>query len=53
MIAEDVAANLAGSSYFESVDVVKPGFINLKLSKERRGFLSERDESRRKAWRGK
>ena len=34
MIAEDVAANLAGSSYFESVDVVKPGFINLKLSKE-------------------
>ena len=34
MIAEDVAVNLAGSSYFESVDVVKPGFINLKLSKE-------------------
>ena len=34
MIAEDVVANLAGSSYFESVDVVKPGFINLKLSKE-------------------
>ena len=34
IIAEDVAANLAGSSYFESVDVVKPGFINLKLSKE-------------------
>ena len=34
MIAEDVAANLAGSTYFESVDVVKPGFINLKLSKE-------------------
>ena len=34
MIAEDVAAHLAGSTYFESVDVVKPGFINLKLSKE-------------------
>ena len=34
MIAEDVAANLAGSTFFESVDVVKPGFINLKLSKE-------------------
>ena len=34
MIAEDVAANLADSTYFESVDVVKPGFINLKLSKE-------------------
>ena len=34
MIAEDVAANLKGSAYFESVDVVKPGFINLKLSPE-------------------
>ena len=34
MIAEDVAVHLAGSTYFESVDVVKPGFINLKLSKE-------------------
>ena len=34
MIAEDVAANLKGSDYFESVDVVKPGFINLKLSPE-------------------
>lgn len=34
MIAEDVAANLTGSRYFESVEVVKPGFINLKLSKE-------------------
>ena len=32
MIAEDVAANLKESAYFESVDVVKPGFINLKLS---------------------
>lgn len=35
MIAEDVAANLKDSIYFESVDVVKPGFINLKLSPER------------------
>lgn len=34
MIAEDVAANLKDSAYFESVDVVKPGFINLKLSPE-------------------
>lgn len=33
MIAEDVAACLDGSAYFESVDVVKPGFINLKLSR--------------------
>ncbi len=32
MIAEDVAAHLKDSEYFESVDVVKPGFINLKLS---------------------
>lgn len=34
MIAEDVAAHLKESEYFESVDVVKPGFINLKLSAE-------------------
>ena len=34
MIAEDVAAHLTESEYFESVDVVKPGFINLKLSAE-------------------
>ena len=34
MIAEDVAENLKDSVYFETVDVVKPGFINLKLSPE-------------------
>lgn len=34
MIAEDVAENLKDSVYFETVDVVKPGFINLKLSRE-------------------
>ncbi len=34
MIAEDVAANLKDCKYFETVDVVKPGFINLKLSTE-------------------
>ena len=34
MIDEDVAANLKDSVYFESVEVVKPGFINLKLSPE-------------------
>lgn len=33
-IAEDVAPYLKDSRYFESVDVVKPGFINLNLSKE-------------------
>ena len=32
LIAEDVAQYLKESAYFESVDVVKPGFINLKLS---------------------
>ena len=32
MIAEDVAAQLKECPYFEMVDVVKPGFINLKLS---------------------
>ena len=32
MIAEEVAEHLKESAYFESVDVVKPGFINLKLS---------------------
>ena len=32
IIAEDVAACLKDAKYFESVDVVKPGFINLKLS---------------------
>lgn len=34
MIAEEVVPYLKDSKYFESVDVVKPGFINLKLSKE-------------------
>ena len=34
MIAEDVVTYLKDSKYFELVDVVKPGFINLKLSKE-------------------
>ena len=32
MIAEDVAGYLKDSRCFETVDVVKPGFINLKLS---------------------
>lgn len=35
MIAEDVAENLKDSEYFEIVDVVKPGFINLKLKPEK------------------
>ena len=37
MIAEEVAGALAGSSVFEDIQAVKPGFINLKLNK---GFLS-------------
>ena len=32
MIAEDVSARMKDCRCFESVDVVKPGFINLKLS---------------------
>ena len=32
VIAEDVAGYLKDSRCFETVDVVKPGFINLKLS---------------------
>ena len=31
-IAEEVAAGLAGSSHFSSVEACRPGFINLKLS---------------------
>ena len=34
MIAQDVAGHLQDSAYFEAVDVVNPGFINLKLSKK-------------------
>ncbi len=42
MIAEDVAAHLKESVYFESVDVVKPGFINLKLSPDKAAaYLNE------------
>lgn len=42
VIAEDVASNLTASDYFEAVEVVKPGFINLKLSKERvASYLNE------------
>ena len=45
LIAEDVAANLKDSVYFESVDVVKPGFINLKLSAEQAAaYLNEMAE---------
>ena len=32
MIAEDVVSHLSDSGCFESVEAVKPGFINLKLS---------------------
>ena len=31
-IAEDVAANLTGSTLFSQVDAVKPGFLNLRVS---------------------
>ena len=38
MIAKDVAAALEGSSVFEDIQAVNPGFINLKLKKE---FLAQ------------
>ncbi len=38
MIADDVAANLAGSRVFDKIEVVKPGFINLDTNKD---FLAE------------
>lgn len=38
VIAQDVAAGLKDSPVFESVDVVNPGFLNLKLSS---GFLTD------------
>ena len=34
MIAGDVAKALEGSSVFESVEAVKPGFLNLKVSEK-------------------
>ena len=34
MIADDVVANLKGSRIFSMAEVVKPGFINLKVSEE-------------------
>lgn len=38
MIADDVAARLQGQEMFASVESVKPGFLNLKLSEE---YLAE------------
>ena len=47
-IAEDVAGVLDGCDAFESVEAVRPGFLNLKLSAEfLRGFLSEMAEDER------
>ena len=34
MIADEVAAKLSGNEMFEKVDSVKPGFLNLTLSRE-------------------
>lgn len=34
MIADDVAANLTDSQVFSTVEVIKPGFINLKVKEE-------------------
>lgn len=38
LIADDVAAKLAGSALLEKVEVVKPGFINIKINGR---FLSD------------
>ncbi len=40
MIADDVAAKLEGSEIFSSVESVKPGFLNLKVSEDFvRGYI--------------
>lgn len=45
MIADDVAANLKDSRIFSMVEVVKPGFINLKVSEEYlAGYLKKMGE---------
>ena len=34
MIAEDVLANLTDKTYIGEIEVVKPGFINIKLNED-------------------
>ncbi len=47
-IAEDVAGVLDGCDAFESVEAVRPGFLNLKLSEDfLAGFLEEMAEDER------
>ena len=46
MIADDVVAHLKDSKVFAVAEVVKPGFINLKVKEEFLGRLSERNGSR-------
>lgn len=46
VIAEEVVEHLGGCPYFESAEVVKPGFINLKLSPEKTAeYLNEMAET--------
>ncbi len=45
MIAEDVVKGLSDSEYIEDVQAVKPGFINMKLRKEKlAAYLNEMQE---------
>ena len=47
-IAQDVAGVLDGCDAFESVEAVRPGFLNLKLSEDfLAGFLEEMAEDER------
>ena len=48
MIADDVVAQLADQECFSSIESVKPGFINIKISEEYlAGYLNEMRESDR------
>ena len=50
MIADDVVANLADSKVFSMKEMVKPGFINLKVSEEfLADYLKEMEEDE-EAW---
>ena len=50
MIAEDVVALLKDSACMEEVEVVKPGFINIRLKKSICCRLSEPDGRSRRSW---
>ena len=48
MIADDVADKLRGNAMFQSVESVKPGFLNLKLDGDfLAGYLREMQKNQR------